>query len=363
MGRPGSPPGGPGVVPPGRYSGPPRRTRRVRAWGGRGRLRGVRGVVPPGRYSGPPRRTRRVRAWGGRGRLRGVRGVVPPGRYSEPPRRTRRVRAWGDAGWLRGQTTRRRIHRRSDGGPERRQRCSDGGPEHRYECYTETPRYVSRPNYACILGEVRSRAAMSRLGRALTVCGRVANALMSGSRASLTRRNASFWQVWPILHESTNVVRLTSPVGENDRNVRDENRENGRYSGEPPEVVDEQEDRDTKADGAEGHHDEVPALPVSDVLGHRAAGLRDQRNVSVGVTPCDPHLSKVSPPRANTHPGPQRPLRSERSPRRLMPEGARRPVPVRLRSGPGPLRSPSLAGATDWRRPCPSVLAGLADRG
>src|SRR6266851_7831316 len=27
----------------------------------------------------------------------------------------------GDAGWLRGQTTRRRIHRRSDGGPERRQ--------------------------------------------------------------------------------------------------------------------------------------------------------------------------------------------------------------------------------------------------
>src|ERR1700729_2226567 len=25
-----------------------------------------------------------------------------------------------DAGWLRGQTTRRRIHRRSDGGPERR---------------------------------------------------------------------------------------------------------------------------------------------------------------------------------------------------------------------------------------------------
>ena len=51
----------------------------------------------------------------------------------------------GDAGWLRGQTTRRRYHRRSDGGPERRQWCPDGGPEHRYEWYTEPPPSVSRP--------------------------------------------------------------------------------------------------------------------------------------------------------------------------------------------------------------------------
>src|SRR5580692_12174005 len=51
----------------------------------------------------------------------------------------------GDAGWLRGQTTRRRDHRRPDGGPERRQRCPDGGPEHRYEWYTAYPPCVSRP--------------------------------------------------------------------------------------------------------------------------------------------------------------------------------------------------------------------------
>ncbi len=43
----------------------------------------------------------------------------------------RRGKRMSDAGWLRGQTTRRRIHRRSDGGPERRQRCPGGGPEHR----------------------------------------------------------------------------------------------------------------------------------------------------------------------------------------------------------------------------------------
>ena len=58
----------------------------------------------------------------------------------------------GDAGWLRGQTTRRRIHRRSDGGPERRQWHPDGGPGHRYEWYTESPPYVSRPNFSKLSG-------------------------------------------------------------------------------------------------------------------------------------------------------------------------------------------------------------------
>ncbi len=341
MGRPESPPGGPGGRPPGRYCEPSRRTPRVRAWGGRSRLRGVQGVAPRADTASHPE--------GPRG---SEHGATPGGYGGKPP---------GVA--FIGVPT---------GARKRRQRCPDGGPEHRYECYTETPRYVSRPNYECISGEVRSRSAMSRLGRALTVRGPIANALMSGSRASLSRRNASLRQVWPILHESTNVVRLTSPVGENDRNVRDENRENGRYSGEPPEVVEEQEDRDTKADGAEGHHDEVPALPVGDVLGHRTAGLRDQRNVSVAVTPCDPHLSKVSLPRANTHPGPQRPLRSERSPRRLMPEDARRagPGPPITRSQPaenpvpGPPRTRSRArrepGPGPAENPVPGQGHGLA---
>jgi hypothetical protein len=50
--------------------------------------------------------------------------VVP--KFSVPKQKS-------DAGWLRGQTTLRRNHRRSDGGPERREGCSDGGSEHRYE--------------------------------------------------------------------------------------------------------------------------------------------------------------------------------------------------------------------------------------
>ena len=204
----------------------------------------------------------------------------------------------------------------------------------------------------------REKCGTVRLCRALTVCGPVANALMSGSRASLTRRTVSFRQVWPILHESTNVVRLTPPVGENDRNVWDENREDGGYSGEPPEVVEEQEERDTKADGAEGHHDEVPALPVGDVLGHRAAGLCDQWNVSVVVTPCDPHLSKVSLPRANTHPGPRRPVRSKRSPGRLMPEDARKPVPAAEEPVPARAENPVPARARPRQGLAPALSLG-----
>jgi hypothetical protein len=70
----------------------------------------------------------------------------------------------GAAGWLRGQTTLRRIHRRSDGGPERRQRYSDGGPEHRYEWYNETPPSVQGPNYDLISAQVPQMALLGRPG-------------------------------------------------------------------------------------------------------------------------------------------------------------------------------------------------------
>jgi len=63
-----------------------------------------------------------------RKRLRDKRSLVG-GSGGSPPGQILRAsgegaagpRSWSDAGWLRGQTTRRRIHRRSDGGPERRQ--------------------------------------------------------------------------------------------------------------------------------------------------------------------------------------------------------------------------------------------------
>ena len=94
MGRPGLPPGGPGGRPPGRYCEPPRRTRRSEH--GATSEHGAAGVASGGS------------------------GGSPPGQILRATAKDPEVRAWGDAGWLRGQTTRRRIHRRSDGGPERR---------------------------------------------------------------------------------------------------------------------------------------------------------------------------------------------------------------------------------------------------
>ena len=72
--------------------------------------------------------------------MRGLPGCrCSPGRDKESPKLGRR--------WVAtGANHPASHHRRSDGGPERRQRCPDGGPEHRYEWYTSGPWYVSRPN-------------------------------------------------------------------------------------------------------------------------------------------------------------------------------------------------------------------------
>src|SRR6202012_4022741 len=111
-------------------------------------------------------------------------------------------------------------------------------------------------------------------------------------RTGLTRRDPPFWKIWPILHESANVVRLATAVCENHRHVWDEDRKDGRYRGHPSQVVDEQENREAEAGGPEGHHDEVPTLPVGDVLGHRTPSLRDKLDVTV-VAMADPHDSTV----------------------------------------------------------------------
>ena len=73
------------------------------------------------------RRAQRAREWvtsgGAAARVgrHGGPGVSPRKIPRAIAKRTESPGAKGDAGWLRGQTTRRRIHRRSDGGPERRQ--------------------------------------------------------------------------------------------------------------------------------------------------------------------------------------------------------------------------------------------------
>ena len=162
-----------------------------------------------------------------------------------------------------------------------------------------------------------SRVSADRVHRprALSTRRRVAEALLTGSwtwlRTGLTRRDPPFWKIWAILHESANVVRLTAPVCENHGHVWDEDRKNCRYRGHPSQVVDEQENRDAEADRAEGHHDEVTALPVGDVLGHRTPSLRDQLDVAIAAVP-DPHAATVFPARRIHQRRPAGPLRSER---------------------------------------------------
>jgi hypothetical protein len=85
----------------------------------------------PGAATSQARGRRRAQRGPGGGALVGAQprakgdrgsGGYPPGKTLRAiANRTESPGAKGDAGWLRGQTTRRRIHRRSDGGPERRQ--------------------------------------------------------------------------------------------------------------------------------------------------------------------------------------------------------------------------------------------------
>jgi hypothetical protein len=77
--------------------------------------------------TGPPVGRSEAQGWGtgggaaaSKGRQGGP-GGIPRKTLRAIANRTESPGAKGDAGWLRGQTTRRRIHRRSDGGPERRQ--------------------------------------------------------------------------------------------------------------------------------------------------------------------------------------------------------------------------------------------------
>jgi hypothetical protein len=112
---------------------------------------------------------------------------------------TKYRRRWGDAGWLRGQTTRRRIHRRSDGGPERRQVLRRGT---RAPCawYTETPPCTSRPVSAVALFFLTTYAAVHT--------GESSPPGLSGGRIrdyapSPLRRSAGRWLSTPLPVESS----------------------------------------------------------------------------------------------------------------------------------------------------------------
>src|SRR6185437_1666756 len=103
-------------------------------------------------------------------------------------------------------------------------------------------------------------------------------------------------QVHAVLKEAAGVVRLASAVGENDREVRDDDRPDRREGGQPSAVVDEDHYRDGEARHPDAHHDEVAPLAVGDVLRQRPARLRHQVDLRVPPDVAYPHGSTVPPP-------------------------------------------------------------------
>ena len=132
----------PRCLGPARRGGPPPRKRWRRA--------ATAGSHPPTacRRRWPPQGTAGGRPSNCPARAKGDRGpgVSPRETLRATAKSAKGRQAKSDAGWLRGQTTRRRIHRRSDGGPERRQ-VLRRGTRAPYACYTETPPCASRPDY------------------------------------------------------------------------------------------------------------------------------------------------------------------------------------------------------------------------
>src|SRR5438128_12688243 len=77
-----------------------------------------------------------------------------------------------------------------------------------------------------------------------------------------------------ILHEAPDVVGLPAAVGEHHGKIRNEDGPDHGYRGEPAQVIDEHDHGYYEAHRADAHHQQVPALPVRDVVGPRTARLR-----------------------------------------------------------------------------------------
>src|SRR5580658_9036237 len=118
----------------------------------------------------------------------------------------------------------------------------------------------------------------------------------------------SFWcpgrltgsrQVRLVLHEAAGVVGLSAAVGEHHGEIGNDDSAEGGYHGEPAEVIDEHNHGDYEAGRADAHHQQVPALPVADVVGQRPPGLRHHVHLrppsAAGLT--RPHPSTVCPRR------------------------------------------------------------------
>src|ERR1022692_2312133 len=140
-----------------------------------------------------------------------------------------------DAGWLRGQTTRRRIHRRSDGGPERRQVLRRGTRAplcmlHRNPPLVRQDRITSRScrarrftlsinRFLPAFWAVITGSKGSRLSRGV---GRPASTPLGALLAGDMR----YWQPRLIGAKTSGTGGLAPAVGEDDCEIGDDDRAN-----------------------------------------------------------------------------------------------------------------------------------------
>ena len=115
------------------------------------------------------------------------------------------------------------------------------------------------------------------------------------------RRSVDRRRIRLVLPERPVGCRLAAAIGQYDREVRYDERADCRDRGEPAEVVDEHQDRRNEADGPDAHHDQIPALTVTDVL--RQAGARLGDEVGFRMPPTGLHYSTLCRSLAARHLG------------------------------------------------------------
>jgi hypothetical protein len=158
--------------------------------------------------------------------------------------------------------------------------------------------------------------------------------LLSGRRRVLAarsrRRPVDRRGVGLVLPEGPVDRRLAAAVGQNHGEVRDSQRSDDGDGGQPAEVVDKHQDRCDEADRPDAHHEQIPALAVSDVRGEARTRLSDQVGLVAPSSSCL-HVSHVIP-------------MSSRPPDRLRPGASSQVSAVRallVLDGPTGSRAPS----------------------
>jgi len=108
-------------------------------------------------------------------------------------------------------------------------------------------------------------------------------------------RGVTLRQVRFVSAETPGAVGLTSAVGEHNSEVWNHERADRRNGGKPACARCEQRHRQDETAHAEGHHDQVPALPVGNVIRARRSCLGHQVRGAAAAVARDPHVSKLLP--------------------------------------------------------------------